>query len=512
MHKFCYFVLISIMITSCGPSKKVNPTPMVNKTTAVKTRVIAHRGAWKNTNTPENSVAALKEAIRMGCYGSEMDVHMTSDGFIVVNHDHTFHGMDIQNSTLAELRKFKLSNREPLPLLSDFLKVITSQDGTRLILEIKPSRRGKDWAIQTANAVTSEVDKYKAGPITDYISFDFDICLQVRRNVPDAHVQYLNGDKTPQEVKAAGISGIDYHYSVFQKHPEYLVQCKELGVATNAWTVNDPVVMDWLIAHQIDFITTNEPELLFVRLEKSPLARGYQLAWSDEFLYSGLPDSSKWSFEEGGHGWGNNEKQYYTKGDTANAVVKKGVLKITARKEQKEKSPYTSARLVTKGKAAWTYGRIEARAKLPAGIGLWPAFWMLGSNISEVGWPECGEIDIMEHVGYRPNEILGTVHTGAFNHIKGTQKGGKFALKHPYDRFHTFAIEWDATGIRFFVDDNPYNEFKNEYATTAEWPFSSPFFIILNMAVGGNLGGKEGIDDRAFPAEFIIDYVRVYQK
>lgn len=477
-----------------------------------KTHVVAHRGAWKNTNLPENSIASLKAAIAAGYYGSEMDVHMTADGHIVVNHDPHFHDIDIQNSTLAELRKFKLSNGEELPLLSDFLKIIAKQKKTRLILEIKTSQRGKEWGLKTVKAVTDEVKKYNALSMTDYISFGFDICVEILKYVPDAEVQYLNGDKTPAEVKAAGLKGIDYHYSVFQQHPEYISDSKKLGVVTNAWTVNDPSVMDWLIAHEINFITTNEPELCVERIAKAPVSNGYSLVWSDEFLKNGAPDQSNWGYETGGHGWGNNELQYYTGQDTANAIVKNGVLNIIARKENKENMKYTSARLVTKGKASWTYGRIEAAIKLPAGVGLWPAFWMLGNNIDEVGWPACGEIDIMEHVGYRPNDILGTVHTTSFNHIKGTQKGGEYKIENPYSTFNIYAVEWDKENIRFFVNDHLYHQFNNTGKGTDDWPFDKPFYIILNMAVGGNLGGVKGVDDSIFPATYEIDYVRVYQK
>lgn len=476
------------------------------------TKVIAHRGAWKNTNLPENSFASLKAAIREKCYGSETDVHMTDDGYVVVNHDPHFHDIDIQNSTLKQLRKYKLANGEDLPLLSDLLKLITQQKSTKLIIEIKTSQRGQEWGLKTADKVTAEVAKYKASKHVKYISFGFDICKRIKQNVPSAHVEYLMGDKSPEEIKEAGLSGIDYHYSVFQKHPEYLDDCKKLGIATNAWTVNDSVTMDWLIAHGINYITTNEPELLTQRIVKSPASKGYNLVWSDEFLYNGLPDHSKWSYEIGGNGWGNQEEQYYTNADTNNAVVKDGMLNIIARKEKRENSEYTSARLVTKGKSSWTYGRIEARLKLPQGTGLWPAFWMLGSNIDKVGWPDCGEIDIMEHVGYQPDSSWGTIHTKAFNHIKGTQKGAKTYLSHPYDRFHTYAIEWTKDAITFFVDGRQFFQFINEHKTKAEWPFDSPSYIILNLAVGGSLGGKNGVDPNIFPATYLIDYVRVYQK
>lgn len=509
MNKNYCSLIACLFLLSCFASHKTVVKKSQNMDENI-TRVIAHRGAWKNTGLPENSVAALKAAINEKCYGSEMDVHMTSDGYVIVNHDPHFHGVDIQNSTLAQLREYKLSNGEELPLLSDFLKIIAKQKVTKLIIEIKTSQRGPEWGIKTTDKVIEEVNRYKAASQVEYISFGFDICKRIKEMTPDAIVQYLNGEKSPREIRDAGLSGIDYHYSVFQRHPEYLEESRKLGIITNAWTVNDAATMDWLIAHGTNFITTNEPELLARRIAASPVSRGYSLAWSDEFLYTGLPDSAKWNFDVGGSGWGNNEKQYYTQADTGNATVKDGVLNIVARKEKKENSDYTSARLVTRGKASWTYGYVEARIKLPAGEGLWPAFWMLGNNISQVGWPACGEIDIMEHVGYQPDSSWGTIHTEAFNHMKGTQKGAKIFLSNPYNRYHTYSVEWTPEEIRFYVDENHFFSFKNEHKTVSEWPFDSPFYLILNVAVGGNLGGK--IDDSIFPAILKVDYVRVFQK
>ena len=215
---------------------------------------------------------------------------------------------------------------------------------------------------------------------------------------------------------------------------------------------------------------------------------------------------------KGGHGWGNNEKQYYTRADTNNSVVKNGVLSIISRKEKKENSEYTSARILSKGKADWRFGRIEVSAKLPKGVGLWPAIWMLGSDIDKTPWPASGEIDIMEHVGYRPDDILGTVHTAAFNHLKNTQKGGETKIKDPYNSFNTYAVEWDSEKIIFFLNDTEFFRFKNEHKTSAEWPFNKSFFLIMNTAIGGDLGGKKGIDDSIFPAVYEIDYVRIFER
>lgn len=238
----------------------------------------------------------------------------------------------------------------------------------------------------------------------------------------------------------------------------------------------------------------------------------WKLVWSDEFNYSGLPDSTKWSFEVGGQGWGNNELQYYNDADTNNAVVKNGYLDITARKETKEKNQYTSARLITKGKALFKYGKIEVRAKLPQGVGTWPAIWMLGDNISEAGWPDCGEIDIMEHVGFKRDSVFGSLHTKSFNHVIGTQITKGVFIKNPYSEFHIFSIEWSSEKISFFLDNKQYLEFPNRYSTEDKWPFDKPFFLILNLAIGGNWGGQHGVDTTIFPATMQVDYVRVYQK
>lgn len=243
----------------------------------------------------------------------------------------------------------------------------------------------------------------------------------------------------------------------------------------------------------------------------SPTGAEWTLRWHDEFEGAGLPDSTKWGYE---HGFiRNEEKQFYTRRRTENARQENGHLVITARKENyRDTAEYTSASLITKEKAQWTYGRIEVRAKLPTGRGMWPAIWMLGSDIDEVGWPECGEIDIMEYVGFEPNTIHGTVHTDSFNHVEGTSRGGDIHVEAPYESFHRYAIEWTPDKIDFFVDGENYFTFENTGGGTAEWPFDEPHYLILNAAVGGSWGGQKGIDDSIFPQEYRIDYVRVYER
>lgn len=248
-----------------------------------------------------------------------------------------------------------------------------------------------------------------------------------------------------------------------------------------------------------------------IQLPLTAQSPGLKLVWSDEFTTTGLPDSSKWKFDVGGHGWGNNELQYYTGKDTQNAVVRDGVLKITARMKDRENRNYTSAKLLTKGIKEFMYGRIEVRAKLPAGRGTWPAIWMLGTNIKEAGWPACGEIDIMEHVGYNKDSLFGTIHSAAYNHVKGTQKGKGIFITEPYTQFHIYAIDWTAEKIDFLLDGKVYYSVKNEHLTTKEWPFNQPFYLILNLAIGGGWGGKMGVDNSIFPAVMEVDYIRVYQ-
>eukprot|EP00441_Pelagodinium_beii_P027089 CAMPEP_0197660802 /NCGR_PEP_ID=MMETSP1338-20131121/51068_1 /TAXON_ID=43686 ORGANISM="Pelagodinium beii, Strain RCC1491" /NCGR_SAMPLE_ID=MMETSP1338 /ASSEMBLY_ACC=CAM_ASM_000754 /LENGTH=402 /DNA_ID=CAMNT_0043238229 /DNA_START=90 /DNA_END=1295 /DNA_ORIENTATION=- len=223
------------------------------------------------------------------------------------------------------------------------------------------------------------------------------------------------------------------------------------------------------------------------------------LVWADEFDYTGPPDPSKWTFDIGGHGWGNNELQHYTNRDL-NAWVSDGCLQIRAVREDFEGKQYTSSRLLTKGKADWQYGRVEARALLPSGRGTWAAIWMLPSDNSYGTWPKSGEIDIMEHVGYDPGNVHGTVHTGAFNHMKSTQVGKVISAVLP--EWHTYAVEWTKEGISFIMDGQQYHYFSNRSGTWDEWPFDHRFHILLNLAVGGDWGGQRGVDEEAFkPAQ-----------
>ncbi len=239
---------------------------------------------------------------------------------------------------------------------------------------------------------------------------------------------------------------------------------------------------------------------------------GWEIVWHDEFNDNGAPDSTKWTYDLGGGGWGNNEKQFYTS-DSINVRVENGKLVIESQYyPDNSEIPYTSTRIKTKNHGDWLYGRIEIRAKIPAGRGTWPAIWMLPTDWQYGGWPISGEIDIMEHVGFEPNIIYGTVHTEAYNHIKGTQRGGKKEITTTSEKFHLFAIEWDSEKIDFYIDEQKYFTFNNEHKTYAEWPFDRRFHIIINTAIGGDWGGTQGIDNSIFPVKFFIDYVRVYKR
>ncbi|MCB0736996.1 MAG: family 16 glycosylhydrolase [Bacteroidetes bacterium] len=235
-----------------------------------------------------------------------------------------------------------------------------------------------------------------------------------------------------------------------------------------------------------------------------------QLVWNDEFDVDGAPDKLKWGFDIGGHGWGNGEAQYYAS-SLKNAFVEDGKLIIKAIKEQNAGNDYTSARLVSKGKGDWKYGTIEVRAKLPEGRGTWPAIWMLPTDNVYGGWPNSGEIDIMEHVGYQQNKIHGTVHTGHFNHLKGTQKGGSINQKGVSKEFHVYSINWFENKIDFYLDGNKYFTFNNEDNSSSKWPFDQYFHLVMNIAIGGSWGGVQGIDNSIFPQQMEIDYVRVYE-
>lgn len=234
----------------------------------------------------------------------------------------------------------------------------------------------------------------------------------------------------------------------------------------------------------------------------------YQLIWSDEFDYSGAPAPEYWDYDQGDHGWGNNELQEYTN-SRENSIVQDGKLIIKAIKHD---GKWKSARLVTKNSVDFLYGRIEIRAKLPAGRGTWPAIWMMSTDWEYGGWPSSGEIDIMEHVGYDPGNVHATVHTEAFNGSLGTQVGDSIMVPDFATTFHTYGMEWNEDRLVFYLDDKKYFTFNNDKSgNLASWPFDKRFHLILNIAVGGNWGGSKGIDPGLSEATMEIDYVRLYR-
>lgn len=479
--------------------------------------IVAHRGAWKSKGLPENSIASLRHAIELGCTGAEFDVHMTADDSLVVNHNDDFYKLQIEKSKYADLIAFTLSNGEKLPTLREYLLAgINKNNTTRLVCEIKPSIISKEKGMIIAEKVAHLAHELNLGKNIVYISFDYEILKRIIEIIPSAQTQYLAGDKSPEQVKADKITGIDYHYSVFKLHPEWIENAKRNHILLNAWTVNTADDMDWLIANDFNFITTNEPELLFERINKSPVNNGWKLVWSDEFNYNGLPDSNKWNYEKGGNGWGNNEKQFYLSESIENSFVKNGMLNIVALKKDYEKSLYTSAKLTTYKKFSLQYGKVEVMAKLPSGKGTWPAIWMLPESImnGKENWPLSGEIDIMEQVGKDPDIVHVSLHSLLYNHVKGTQVTHFDKVPDVSGSFHKYGIEWTQESVSFFIDDKLfYHSAKGENGRVSAnegWPFDKPYYLILNLAIGGNWGGE--IDDTIFPSTMLVDFVRIYKK
>lgn len=234
---------------------------------AQKNAIVAHRGAWKKNNLPENSIASLRHAIDLKLLGSEFDVWRTADDSLVINHDAHYNKMLIEETNYADLIKFKLSNGEKLPTLHEYISEgKRNNKQTLLVCEIKPSEISKERGKKTALLTVETIKKLKADKNTCYISFDYDILKQIRMVDAKTSLQYLEGNKSPKEVQADKINGVDYHYSVFRKHPEWIQEAKDNKIILNAWTVNEAADMDWIIEHKFNYITTNEPELLKERL------------------------------------------------------------------------------------------------------------------------------------------------------------------------------------------------------------------------------------------------------
>jgi beta-glucanase (GH16 family) len=244
-------------------------------------------------------------------------------------------------------------------------------------------------------------------------------------------------------------------------------------------------------------------------LSFSLYAGRWDLVWADSFkTYTGLPDPTKWAYETGAGGWGNNELENYTANRLENARVDSGNLIIEARNDNYQNSQYSSVRMHSIGTGNWTYGRFEIRAKLPSGQGTWPALWMMPTNSPYGGWPSCGEIDIMEEVGSDPNMIHFSLHCNKYNFTIGTQKTAVMKADSAQTKFHVYAMNWYADSIRGFVDDSCYFKFNNEHLGWQTWPWDNPFHFIFNIAIGGGWGGA--VDNSIFPTRMYVDYAKVY--
>lgn len=246
----------------------------------------------------------------------------------------------------------------------------------------------------------------------------------------------------------------------------------------------------------------------FARAVQVPDEPSFHLIWHDEFQKNGLPDPAKWGNEVGKIR--NNELQYYTKARLANEFVSDGHLTIEAIHEPFKGAEYTSASLTTHKKFSFEYGRLEVRAKLPAGSGTWPAVWMMGEDRDQVGWPRCGEIDVMEHVAFQPEKIFGTVHMPKPDGTPHYSQGGNAICPTCSSAFHVYRLDWSPKALEFYVDDHLY--FTYPYQGPAKWVFDRPMYLILNLAVGGTWGGSHGVDSTVFPQKYEISYVRVWQK
>ena len=241
---------------------------------------------------------------------------------------------------------------------------------------------------------------------------------------------------------------------------------------------------------------------------------GWKLVWDDEFDHGTQPDPARWSYDVGGTGWGNHELQFYTEARRENCRVEDGHLVIEARRESWHHSAYTSARLVTRNKGDWNSGRFEIRARLPLARGTWPAIWMLPTvwNLGNGGWPDNGEIDIMEHVGFAPGVVHASTHSQQNQWRNHNQRTATFAVPDAGTAFHTYGMEWDEDEIRIYVDDHHYFTSRRDGGDWKSWPFTRDFHLVLNLAVGGDWGGVNGVDEAAFPQRMEIAYVRVYQR
>ena len=269
----------------------------------------------------------------------------------------------------------------------------------------------------------------------------------------------------------------------------------------------------FLLGPALLIASCNRPNPDAVSKQEKQKQSGYQLVWSDEFETDGLPDSTRWRYDTEGNeaGWGNDEAQTYTEAREENASVRNGFLHITALRKDSAGKSFTSARLLSR--EDWKYGKIVVSARLPDARGTWPAIWMMPGNWSfnDGNWPDIGEIDIMEHVGHDPGVIHASAHSKDYQWQTGTQQTATITVQDASETFHEYILEWTADWLKAFVDDSLYFKYENEGLGESKWPYNKPFYLILNLAVGGAWGNAKGIDESAFPQAMVVDYVRVYQ-
>lgn len=338
----------------------------------------------------------------------------------------------------------------------------------------------------------------------DDVSYDADFSFEIDSNNPNnvtftntstgdyLYIEYDYGNGETSEAQSnKSYTGTAY----YPLAGDYTVTLTVYGPSNTSTDIKTISKLVSIVADDPDYIPAEEG-----------------LIWSDEFNESTI-NTNYWTFEvgTGDWGWGNDELQYYTEGD--NAHIEDGKLIITAEKldDNTSRGSYTSTRMVSMDKQEFTYGKIEVRAKLPSGRGIWPAIWMLGSNISTAGWPACGEIDIMEYVGYEPDVVHSTIHTTDGSGSNGS--GSSMTLETAEEEFHVYGIDWNEDEIVFYVDspDNIVHTYAPAVKTASNWPFDKPHFFILNVAVGGTWGGAQGVDNSIFSQTMEVDYVRVYQ-
>lgn len=326
--------------------------------------------------------------------------------------------------------------------------------------------------------------------------------LQLAINIVGVDAEHPNGDGTGKiECIASANDAVKYTFNI----ANYEEVTNSQGIGNYTFIdkgTNNFIIQVSAFSEDNKLISTSKGIQVFVNDEMN-------LVWTDEFDSSGAPDVEKWGYDIGGNGWGNQEKQYYTD-RSDNVKIEDGLLKIIAKKENYSNSEYTSARLLTKDKFEFTYGKVEVKAKLPLGGGTWPAIWMLGSNINDasVGWPACGEIDIMEHVGNNQGVASSALHT--LSSYGNTQNKKEKFVENISSEFHVYSVDWMPKKIVFAIDGVNYYTYAPNNKSNENWPYTKDQFLILNVALGGSFGGA--IDAAFTQSSMEIDYVRVYQK